>query len=298
MERSILISIVIVGYNAGKYLSLCLDSIYNQTYRNFEVIFVNNGSTDYTASILKSYPDVRIVKNKDNKGFCFANNQGIKIARGMYILSLNSDIVLDNNFLLEMKKAAEANYVALFGAKMLNSDGKTIDSTGLVLSRYYRFFDRGSGEIERGQYDERLDIFGPCAAAALYKKEMLEDIKHNGEYFDEDFFFLAEDFDLSWRARKKGWKARFVPTAICYHYRDSTNFNSKFRQYLSFRNRYYLLIKNGELNIKYFIIFLFYDLPRLIYMLLTNKYTSKALYEVIRHTPRMLKKRINNVKKI
>lgn len=297
MEDAVLISIVIAGYNAGKYLSLCLDSIYKQTYKNFEIIFIDNGSIDDTASILKLYPDVRLIDNADNRGFCIANNQGISIAKGSYILTLNSDIILDENFLTEMKRAIEANDIVLFGAKILSNDGKTIDSSGLVLSWFYRFFDRGRGEIDRGQYDNQLDILGPCAAAALYRKDMLEDIKYKGEYFDEDFFFLGEDFDLAWRAKKKGRDARFVPKAVCYHARNSTGFNSSFRQYLSFRNRYFLLIKNLNLNIGYLAVFFLYDIPRLIYMLLTNKYTCRALYEMIRYTPKMIKKRAPNVKK-
>lgn len=296
MKDSILVSIVIVGYNASRHLSACMEAVYNQTYRNFEVIFVNNGSTDDTASMLKSYPDVRLIDNTGNRGFCIANNQGISIAKGNYILTLNSDIILDENFLVEMKRAIEADDMALFGAKILSNDGKTIDSSGLALSWFYRFFDRGKGEIDRGQYNNQLDIFGPCAAAALYKKEMLDDIAYDGEYFDEDFFFLAEDFDLAWRAKKRGWKAMFIPKAVCYHIRNSTNFNRDFREYLSFRNRYFLLIKNSSLSVRYLIVFFLYDIPRFLYMLLTNRYTCRALYEIIKYTPKMLRKRLSNAK--
>lgn len=288
-EEDRLISIVIVGYNAGGHLSACLDSVYSQSYKNFEIIFVNNGSADETVSMLRLYPDVKIITNKDNKGFCFGNNQGIKATRGDYILTLNSDVVLGRDFLSELKNIASSDEAALFCPKILNKNGITIDSTGLALSRFYRFFDRGSGEIDIGQYNAKLDIFGPCAAAALYKKEALDDIRHNGEYFDEDFFFLGEDFDLAWRARKKKWKARFVPSAVCYHARNSTSFNSKFRQYLSFRNRCFLLTKNGSIGIKYFIVFLLYDIPRFIYMLMTNRYAIRAMYEVVRYRPKGIK---------
>lgn len=290
MSNDLLISIIIIGYNAESYLSDCLGSIYNQTYRSFEVIFVNNGSNDNTALALKAYPGIRVVHNNINKGFCFANNQGIKLARGRYLLILNSDVVLDKNFLSEMKNSISMNNTGLFGAKILTGDGKYIDSAGLELSRFYRFFDRGNGERDNGQYDRKLDIFGPCAAAALYKKEMLEDIKYKEEYFDEDFFFLGEDFDLAWRAKRKGWKARFVPKAVCYHARNSTNFNNRFRQYLSFRNRYFLLIKNLDMKIEYIFVFLLYDIPRLLGMLLTNRHTCRALYETIKLAPRMRRK--------
>lgn len=290
MQNNLLISIIIVGHNAGGYLPGCLESIHKQTYKDFEVIFINNGSIDATIDVLRSYPAVSIISNRENRGFCFANNQGIKLAKGEYVLTLNSDVILDKDFLLELKRAIKCDETGLFAAKILNSDGKAIDSAGLVLSRFYRFFDRGNGEKDTGQYDDKLDIFGPCAAAALYKREMLEDIKHNGEYFDEDFFFLVEDFDISWRALQKGWKARFVPRAICYHSRNSTNFNSKFRQYLSFRNRFSMLLKNRAVNMKYSIIFIFYDIPRIISMLFTNRYAFRALCETIKLAPRMRRK--------
>lgn len=282
-SKGTLISIVIVGYNAERHLSKCLDSICKQTYRDFEVIFVNNGSDDGTGSILKAYPKVRIIHNETNEGFSVANNQGIGIAEGKYVLILNSDVILDEDFLREMIKAAESNNAALFSPKIFNADGKTLDSTGLILSWFYRFFDRGHNEIDRGQYDGKQDIFGPCGAAALYKRDMLEDIKNNGGYFDEDFFFLGEDFDLAWRARDKGWDAAFVPGAICYHVRNSTNFNPKIRQYLSFRNRYFMLIKNRAFGPRYVAVFLLYDIPRFLYAILTNSYTPKAVYEVIKY---------------
>ncbi|MFC1666703.1 glycosyltransferase family 2 protein [Candidatus Omnitrophota bacterium] len=296
MEEAVVISIVIVGYNVARHLPPCLDSIYRQSYKNFEVIFVNNGSTDNIVSILKSYTSVKVINNDENKGFCFANNQAIKIAKGDYVLSLNSDVVLDENFLLELKSAAERDDAGLFGAKILKDEDRSIDSTGLRLSWFYRFFDRGSDEIDRGQYDMQVDIFGPCGASALYKKEMLEDIRYNGEYFDEDFFFLGEDFDLAWRAKKRGWKAMFVPKAVCYHIRNSTNFNRDFREFLSFRNRSFLLIKNSSLNFRYLIVFFLYDTPRFLYMLLTNRYACRALYEVIKYRPKMLRKRLGNAK--
>ncbi|MBU0759781.1 MAG: glycosyltransferase family 2 protein [Candidatus Omnitrophica bacterium] len=286
-----MISIVIPGYNSAKHLRQCLEAIYRQSYKDFEVIFIDNGSTDNTGSLVKSYPGINLIKNEANKGFCAALNQGIKRSRGWLILSLNSDVILDEHFLEEMKKAADGDVAALFCPKILNLDGSIIDSAGLQLSGFYRFFDRGSREYDIGQYDNKSNIFGPCAAAAVYKKEMLEDIKYNDEYFDEDFFFLGEDFDIAWRARRKNWKAVFVSSAICHHMRNSTNFNGKFRQYLSFRNRYFLLIKNLDFSIRYIVVFILYDMPRLIYMFFTNKYTLKALYEILKYTPGMLRKR-------
>lgn len=291
MSPDSLISIVIVGYNAGRFLRPCLDSIYAQTHKDYEVIFVNNGSIDDTLITARLYPNIAIIDNNKNMGFCYANNQGIRVAKGKYILALNADIILKKDFLKNMIGVAVRDGAGLFGSKILTIDRKRIGSTGLMLSRFYRFFDRGRDELDAGQYDNSLDIFGPCAAAALYKREMLEDVKYNGEYFDNDFFFLGEDFDLAWRARNRNWKARFVPEAVCYHVGNSTDFNRDLRQYLSFRNRAYLLIKNAEPGIRYVLVILLYDLPRLIHMCFTNRYTFRALREITKNMPRMLRKR-------
>lgn len=280
------VSIIIVGYNSEKYLRQCLNSVYSQDYKNFEAIFIDNASNDRTLLIARSYPDIKIIENIKNMGFSYAVNQGIEKAGSEFILTLNTDVILERNFLIEMKNAAGSGKIGLFSGKILRYDAddrRMIDSTGLVLSGFNRFFDRGHGEPDRGQYDQKLDIFGPSAAAALYRREMLEDIKHNGKYFDEDFFFTLEDVDLAYRARLKKWGSRYVPSAVCYHKRNGSNMDRRYRQYLSFRNRYFLLIKNNRINAGYSIIFIFYDVPRFIYMLFTNKYTLKALHEVIQY---------------
>jgi GT2 family glycosyltransferase len=115
------------------------------------------------------------------------------------------------------------------------------------------------------------------------------------EVFDQRFFFLVEDFDLAWRARNRGWKARYAPGAVCYHYRDSSGHKSDFRQYLSLRNRYYLLIKNINLNLNSIIRLIlglfFYDLPRLIFILCFNRAALKAFKQVEEYYPQLLKKR-------
>lgn len=280
------ISIIIATWNAGKYLPQCLEAIFNQTYRDFEVIIVDNNSTDGSREFIKGkYPTILLVENNNNVGFCRANNQGIAKAKGRYILSLNSDLVLAKDFLLEFKKEIEQSdsRIGMFQSKILKINTKIIDSTGLILSRARKFYNRGEGEIDVGQYDNKREIFGPCAAAALYKREMLEEIKTDNQYFDEDFFFLGEDFDLAWRANNLGWQAIYVPQAVCFHWGHISQHNKAFKQYLSFRNRYYLLIKNeswktlkNDLHI-----ILSYDLPRIGWLLFTNWYTLKAIIEIL-----------------
>lgn len=290
------VSIVIVGYNSKNFLKECFSSIYHQTFKDFEVIFVDNNSTDGTVPFIKAnFPQIELIENKQNVGFCKANNQAIELSRGDYILTLNCDVELDKDFIMnlieEFNKHAEEDRVGMVSGKILRKDRKTIDSTGLILTRFRRFYDRGSGELNNGKFDKRKEIFGPCAAAALYKREMLKDIKVGKEYFDEDFFMFVEDVDLAWRANKRGWKALYVPEAVSYHKRHSNGYNKALIQYYSFRNRYFMLIKNERFRFFNIVSFLLYDIPRFFYILLTNRKASKAIFEMTKLTPLMLTKR-------
>lgn len=291
------ISIVIVSYNSVSYIKNCLESIFNQNYVEFEVFLIDNGSVDQTVESVKSdYPQVIITKNDVNKGFSFACNQGIRIASGRYILTLNTDVILDKNFLNEIKKSAEnsAENVGMISPKILMADDrKRIDSTGLLLSRSRRFFDRGRGQLDTGQYDKKNRIFGPCAAAALYKRQMLEDIKNGEEYFDTDFFMLIEDFDLAWRAKNSGWLAIYAPEPRCYHIRNLSALKTKYVQYLSFRNRYLLIAKNDNIAgiLKNILFILPYDILKAPYFIITNEYAMRAFGELLSTLPKMLKKR-------
>ncbi|MFN7170572.1 MAG: glycosyltransferase family 2 protein [Candidatus Omnitrophota bacterium] len=290
------ISIIIVTCNAIKIIKDCLDSVFLQDFKDFEVIVVDNNSLDRTKEFIKdNFPQVKLIENKKNLGFCRANNQGIEIARGEFILTLNSDVVLENNFLTELIKAAEetSRNIGMFSPKILKMDRKTIDSMGIILTRIRRFYNRGKDGVDYGQYDDKKEIFGPSAACALYKREMLDKIKKNVEYFDNDFFFLVEDVDLAWRANLKGFRGLFVPNAICYHLGNGSRMSKKRRQYLSFRNRYLMLIKNESRshflkNLGYFLI---YDITRFFYLVFTNFFIFRAIFEIIYLLPKMLKKR-------
>jgi GT2 family glycosyltransferase len=287
------VSVVMTSWNVSSFVRDALDSLRGQSFNDFEIIIVDNGSEDGSIEIFeRDYPEARLIKNNENLGFSRATNQGIDIAQGEYILTLNADVILTPSFLSEMvKKADEAgeNY-GMFNGKMLRFDGRTIDSLGLVLSHARRFYDRGGGEIDAGQYDEPAEVFGVCAGAALYRRPMLEEISYNGEYFDESFFFLAEDFDIAWRSQLAGYRALYIPQAVCYHLRGGC---SALRQYHSFKNRYLLMIKNDSLkNILLDAYYLIpYDLARFFYLLITNRLVIKALYQIKKLIPELKEKR-------
>ena len=275
------ISIIILTCNSSKFISRCLSSVFAQDYQDFEVILVDNGSSDNTVRLIReNYPGVILILNKTNQGAAKARNQGINIAQGNWILALDCDVVLEKCFLFNIEKAVKeaALDVGAVQSKILQSDRKTIYSVGIFVSSLRRFYDIGQGKKDTEKFDKAAYIFGACSAAALYRKDMLEAVKQGGNCFDERFFFLFEDVDLSWRAQNKKFKAIFCPGAVCYHHGNSSATPKKIRQYLCLRNRYYTLLKNDSI-INYILPFLFYDLWRLLWILIVNPFALKAIKE-------------------
>lgn len=287
-----MISIIVVSWNSEEYLPACLRSVKEQTEKDIELIIVDNNSKDSTKEIIRSFKNVIIIENSGNMGFAGANNQGIKASKGEYILTLNPDVILYPDYLEKVKAEIEkSEKTGMVSGKLTRPAraGKPseagrhageIDSKGIYLSDLRRFYDIGQGEEdEHGAWGmvhgaKSKKIIGPCAAAGFYRRKMLEDIKIQGEYFDEDFFAYVEDVDLAWRANIFGWKAAYCPEAEAAHIRGGSGVDSDWKQYLTYRNRHLMLIKNETLGhfIKYFPLFVFYDLSRYIYLLFTNKY--------------------------
>jgi GT2 family glycosyltransferase len=245
-----MISAVILNFNGKRYLEDCLTSVLSQTFRDFEVIIVDNGSSDDSTEYLAThYPWVKVVKNEKNLGFAGGTNSGIRQARGEYILTLNNDTHMHNRFLECLVRVMKSDKsVGMCAPKMLFCDGR-INSTGICLSRSGAAWDRGMSEPDKGQYDIQEEVFGPCAGAALYRREMLEEIG----LFDEDFFLYMEDVDLAFRGRLAGWKCFYVPDAKVHHiYGGTTGFGSDLSVYYGNRNHLWYVAKNfpGRLLIK------------------------------------------------
>ena len=282
-----MLSVIILTYNSIKFITACLDSVFDQGYQGLEIIIVDNGSKDGTAEFIReNYPQVRLIENKKNLGACRARNRGIEISKGDWILTLDCDVILEKDFLNKIVRFIEESEssTGMFQPKILKDDKKTIYSCGIYLSKLRRFYDIGKGKLDDGQFNTSKYIFGACTAAAIYRRDMLEEIKEDTGYFDERFFFLVEDVDLSWRAQKRGWKAIYYPEVVCYHFGNSSNYNRQFRQYLCFRNRYYSIIKNEtfkEIFINFFLLSA-YDPLRFFYLLFNNPYILKAIKEIFR----------------
>src|SRR3989339_741316 len=197
----VLASIVIVNFNGKEYLEKCLTSLKRQTYPNFEVIFVDNNSTDGSCDVIEqNFNDfVRLIKNPINRGFAKANNIGLRIANGKYIVVLNNDTLVDELWLENLIKAAELSKdIGMCASKIyLAQEQGIIDSTGINIYPDGIAKQRGWLEKDSKQYDDKNDVLLPSGCAALYRKEMLDQIG----LFDEMFFAYCEDTDLGLRGR-------------------------------------------------------------------------------------------------
>jgi GT2 family glycosyltransferase len=236
-----MISVVILNFNGKRYLEKCLSALESQTYRDFEVIVVDNASSDGSVDYLEAhFPSARIVENEKNLGFAGGTNSGIRLAKGEYILTLNNDTQVDRRFLECLVEAMQSDKSAgMCASKMLLPDGR-INSAGICLSRSGAAWDRGMFEPDCGQYDHQQEIFGACAGAALYRKEMLDEIG----LFDEDFFLYMEDVDLAFRAKLAGWKCIYIPEAVVYHHHGGTaGFGSDLAVYYGNRNVIWYAVK-------------------------------------------------------
>ncbi len=238
------ISVVVLNYNGKRYLESCLGSLEKQTFRDFEVILVDNGSSDGSVEYVEdNFPWVRVIALEENLGFCGGNNVGIRAARGEYVALLNNDTEVEPRWLEELKTALNNNDQVGFCASRMLVHGQphTIDTVGDVFYACGVGGKRGYLEQDNGQYDEAEYVFGACAGAAIYRRAMLDDVG----LLDEDFFAYDEDIDLSFRAQLRGYKCLFVPAAIVYHRIGSTlGRDSDFWLYLSRRNMLYVLLKN------------------------------------------------------
>jgi GT2 family glycosyltransferase len=210
-------SIVIVNYNGGSKLERCVESVFRST-RNFELIVVDNGSNDESDSLIaQRFPKVNVVKNRENLGFAKASNIGIRRAIARWIVLLNPDTRVTSSWLDNLLKSADsANAIGIVTPKLLRPDGQTIDSTGLLFDfKTGRSRDRGSGEVDMGQYDHQEQVPSCCFACAAIRREVFE----GTGLLDEKMVLYFEDLDYCIRARVAGWNVLYNPNSVVFHER-------------------------------------------------------------------------------
>ena len=269
------VSAIVVTIGAKDYIKLSLDSLLKQVYLPSEIIVINNSfKSNLAGQLNKSYPSVKVYSNSENLFYGASLNKGIGLSCGEFILCLNDDVALDKYFIHEALNSFLINEkIGMVGGKVLRSNGKILDSTGLFLTLSRTAKDRGYGRLDLSMYENPGFIFGVNGAAVFYRKKMLDEVKEREGYFDSRFRMFYEDLDISWRANKKGWRAYYAPTAVAYHVRGGS-FRSDpgidkaiARKYLN-EQLHYELIKNRYLTIlknETFLGFLLHLIPILIY---------------------------------
>lgn len=237
-----LISIIIPNWNGREHLRICLDSLRAQRQRNFEIILVDNGSTDGSQQFIRDeYPEVNLIELGQNRGFTGACIAGYAVASGHYIVLLNNDTECDPEWLKEIVAVFLDDFrVGIVASKILLFDRRDhFHAAGDFVRLDGIPGNRGVWERDTGQYDQQEKVFSACGAAAAYRRQMLDEIG----FLDPDFFFSCEDVDMGWRANLAGWQVMYVPTALVYHKLKATG-GSVTGSFYDGRNFLYLLWKN------------------------------------------------------
>lgn len=277
------VSIHVLTWNDLRYLPDLFRSLEAQTYTDVSIRVLDNGSTDGTlAYIQEHHPQFLVARNVRNLGFAPGHNQLMRFAFERWgdvdlteraILIVNADMILHERMLEELVAALKTDAeLAAAQPKLLrafanvpledgteqNVQSDVLDTTGLALIKTWRMEDRGAGEVDKGQYDNKPDILGVTGTCALWRASALKTVSVDGEPFDGDFFAYREDCDLALRARRAGYRTKFIPSAKAHHYRGMYGAANRtlwqriidrrkqrpFPAALSTRNQLFFLVKN------------------------------------------------------
>ena len=243
MTHSVKASIIIPNWNGLTLLRECLGALERQSLKNFEIIVVDNGSTDDSVGWLKRNANsIKLIALNENRGFSTAVNQGIKASQAPYVVLLNNDTLARPEWLENLVRAMDKNPEASSGASrmLLYEPPHRIDSAGDGFSfRSGGGFNIGAGEPAESHLEPAW-VFGACAGAAIYRRQLFEDIG----LFDEDFFLVFEDVDLSLRAQMAGHRCLYVPEAVVHHHRGASTTPSEQVRLRSWRNHIWVAGKS------------------------------------------------------
>ncbi len=235
-------TVIIPNYNGLRFMEECMASLKAQTYRNFKILVVDNGSTDGSVDWLKE-KQIETIFLKENTGFSGAVNVGIRAADTPYVILLNNDTRADEYFVAELVRALEQSPgIFSVSSKMIQMYAPHLmDDAGDMYSVLGWAYQRGVGQDIR-RYRKSRRVFSACAGAAIYRREVFEEIG----YFDEMHFAYLEDIDVGYRARIAGYDNIYCPAAVVWHVGSGTSgskYNS-FKVKLAARNNIYLNYKN------------------------------------------------------
>lgn len=235
------VSVIIVNWNGRHWLDTCLPALQSQTYPHFEIVLIDNGSTDDSITWLQQHwPQVRLLPQNHNTGFAAANNLGIQATSTPYIVTLNNDTRPHPTWLAELVTAVTNSAAGMVASAILHwHNPSLLDSAGIEVDRAGIAWQRHRNQPVATPTETA--VFGPSAAAALYRRDMLNQIG----LFDPDFFAYYEDVDLAWRAQLAGWRCHYAVTAKVEHWHSATAAKIPDRKlYLMSRNKIWTLLKN------------------------------------------------------
>jgi len=284
-----------------------ITTIESQTQEGIEVVLIDKTAGVVTQEMVPTGTKVhyKVIPYTEPVGFAQNNNVGICKCDGEFIFVLNLDTILEPTCIQELVKAMEQDVrIGCVSPKILRLDEhqnirepKEIDSVGMYITRFMRQKDRGAGEVDEGQYDDKCYVFGVTGAGAFFRKTCLEAIKFNEQYLDEDFWSYREDADVSWRLGNYGWRCLYTPGAVMYHVRTlkpggrSRNYELAYMH--SVKNRYLLMLNNMSLRnyLRYLPSILARDIVVVAGVILLERRSFKAFLILIRNMRSLLAKR-------
>ena len=262
------VTVIIVNWNGELFLDLCLSALVAQTVTPYEIILVDNASLDASLDIARRYPSVRVLAQAENLGFARGNNVAIEAAaaESEWIALLNPDAFPDPHWLEALLSAARDHPdFDVFGCKLVKAaDPAVLDGVGDVYHMSGLVWRRGHGVPITSFPAQGREIFSPCAAAALYRRQALVDVGG----FDEDYFCYVEDVDLGFCLRLAGHKALYVPDAVVHHVGSGTTGgqHSDFALYHGHRNLVWTFVK---------------DMPGMLFWLLLPMHVALNLVSIV-----------------
>jgi hypothetical protein len=240
-----LVSIIILNFNGSGYTERCLRSVLKTIYSPFEVILVDNASTDNSfkavSEVFALNPRLVLLQSERNLGFAGGNNLGASIAKGKYLVFLNNDTEIRPDWLNDIVKVMESDpMVGAVQSKLLSYDTISFDGCGDFVTIFGDSFPRGRFEKDVGQYDNVEEVFAARGAAMTVRRDLFKTVG----YFDEKFFLTCEDTDLCWRIRLSGAKILYVPKSVVYHAISSSSKKSFPKINHVFKNKLMMPVKN------------------------------------------------------
>ncbi len=312
------VTVIQVIYNNRKWIPSVFDAIFRQTFSDFNVVAViagnQGGSKEYIA---EHYPQTEIIDPGYNIGFAKGHNLVFSSSDSEYFQLVNPDMIMEPNYIEEILKAFSGEKVGAATGKLYKISNEqsavgrkqnVLDTTGVVINKSGRAYDRGQHEVDSGQYDSLVNVDAVSAAGAMYSAAALKatriTINDSIEYFDEDFHSYWEDVDLAWRMKNAGYKSVFAPKAVGYHGRGAGSSKGGYIKIFSFikhhrtlperirqlnyKNHIFMYIKNSPYFYPQFFVREFF---MIIYILLFEISTLKVLPEMFKSLSKMFKKR-------